>query len=75
MISFLRHYNDYPDGLEVWQAAIILHVAQDTVRRFIRSKQLLAYRIGRGYIIPKSELRAYILAHASKEESTADENC
>ena len=74
MISFLRNYDGYPDALEVWQAALILRVAQDMVRRHIRTRKILAYRIGRGYIIPKSELRSYILAHASKKEGTADEN-
>ena len=74
MVSFLCHYDDYPDGLEVWEAAIILHVAQDTVRRFIRAKQLSAYRFGRGYIIPKSEVRAFIIAHASKRKGETNEN-
>ena len=54
------NYDAYPVGLEVWQASIILNVAQSTVRKMIRDRKIPAYKIGRAYLIDKQSLRSYI---------------
>lgn len=60
MVSFIKNYDAYPDTLTVWQVAVILHVQQATVRQLIHRKALRAYRVGRSYIVDKSDLREFI---------------
>ncbi len=37
-----------------------LHVTVDTVRAWVREKQLPAYRIGRAYLVKPEDLRRFI---------------
>lgn len=70
MVSFIKNFVSYPDGLEVWQVAIILRLGQDTVRRLIRTHRLPAYRVGRAYLISKYDLRKFIEGTSTNEDSS-----
>lgn len=65
MFSFIKNYEAYPDGLEVWQVSVILNIAPDTVRRQIRNHKLPAYKLGRSYLVNKSDLRRFIESAAT----------
>ena len=60
MIDFLNNYECYPDDLSVGEIASILQVKKQTVRAYLRAQKIGSIRIGRCYIIPKTELRKYI---------------
>ena len=66
MFSFTKNFDSYPDGLEVWQVAIILNVGQNTVRRLIRDRKIPAFKIGRAYLIDKHSLRVFIESRSTK---------
>ena len=73
MVSFIKNYVSYPDGLEVWQVAIILNVGQATVRKRIRDHKLPAYKIGRAYLVSKHDLKRFIESKSTK--ATSPEGC
>ena len=64
MIHFLTHEDEYPDVLEVWQAALILGLTARTVLKYVKTGTVFAYRIGHSYKIPKKELKRYIQSRA-----------
>lgn len=66
MTDFIMTYTNFPSDLEVWQVALVLNISQATVRSMIRKGKLYAYRLGRGYIVPKHVLRDYILSSAQQ---------
>jgi len=61
MIDFIEKYDEYLDDLTVWQAACILTCTDATVRRYLRERKLSHFRTGKGYLIPKKELRSFIV--------------
>lgn len=69
MFGIILNSESYPDGLEVWQAAIILNVGQDTVRKMIRNRKIPAYKIGRAYLINKYDLQKYIESKSTTASS------
>jgi excisionase family DNA binding protein len=48
------------DLIEVEEVAEILHVTVDTVRAYIRDKQLPAYKVGRSYLVDRAEVYKFI---------------
>jgi len=46
--------------LTVEQVANILHVTVDTVRIYIRTKQLPAFKVGRTYLVKKQDLDDFL---------------
>jgi excisionase family DNA binding protein len=70
MFDFMQKTDSYPDGLEVWQVAIILNLEQATVRKMIRARKLPAYKIGRAYLINKYDLKRFIESKSTKANSS-----
>ncbi len=54
--------------LKVEDIAAELDVKEDTVRDWIRSKQLPAYKIGREYRIERSDYEAFLAKRRTTEE-------
>ena len=48
------------DLIEVEEVAKILHVTVETVRAYIREKQLPAYRVGKGYLVDRAEVYKFL---------------
>ena len=48
------------DLIEVEEVAKILHVTVETVRAYIRDKQLPAYRVGKGYLVDRAEVYKFL---------------
>lgn len=48
------------DLIEVEEVADILHVTVDTVRAYIRDKQLPAYKVGRSYLVDRAEVYKFL---------------
>jgi len=60
MLEFVQQYDTYQEGLTVVEVAKILNVTPESVRRYIRAKQLPAYSAGGTYTISKRDLLLYI---------------
>lgn len=74
MLSFIKEYDQYPEELTVNQAAIILDLTPQTVRRYIKKGRLEYYHLGQRYIIPKSAVREMIQASQSKPSTGYHQN-
>lgn len=61
MLEFIEQFDAYPVDLTAWQVARILQKSEVTVRQYIRTQKLPAYKIGRSYRVSKHDLRAFIL--------------
>jgi excisionase family DNA binding protein len=48
------------DLLELEAVAEILHVTVDTVRAYIREKQLPAYKVGRSYLVDRADVYKFL---------------
>jgi excisionase family DNA binding protein len=48
------------DLIELEEVAQILHVTVDTVRAYIRDKQLPAYKVGRSYLVDRSDVYKFL---------------
>ncbi len=48
------------DLIELEEVAEILHVTVETVRTYIRERQLPAFKIGRGYLVDRAEVYKFI---------------
>lgn len=54
-----KYLENYPAVLSVADVAKILGVAESTVRKMIKEKQLVAIKVGRLFRIPKDRLIDY----------------
>ena len=55
--------------LELEEIAKQMHVTTETVRVWIREKQLIAYKIGRSYLVKKEDFQKFLeLRRTDKEE-------
>ncbi len=50
------------------EAAVILKLNVETVREYIRKKQLPAYRVGRGYLIKRSDIDKFLEQRRTDKE-------
>lgn len=48
------------DLIELEEVAQILHVTVDTVRAYIRDKQLPAYKVGRAYLVDRADVYKFL---------------
>ena len=48
------------DLIELEEVAEILHVTVDTVRAYVRDKQLPAYKVGRSYLVDRAEVYKFL---------------
>jgi excisionase family DNA binding protein len=48
------------DLIELDEVAEILHVTVDTVRSYIREKQLPAYKVGRSYLVDRADVYKFL---------------
>ncbi len=48
------------DLIELEKVAEILHVTVDTVRSYIREKQLPAYKVGRSYLVDRADVYKFL---------------
>ena len=48
------------DLIELEEVADMLHVTVDTVRAYIRDKQLPAYKIGRSYLVDRADVYKFL---------------
>ena len=48
------------DLIELEEVAEILHVTVDTVRSYIREKQLPAYKVGRSYLVDRADVYKFL---------------
>lgn len=48
------------DLLELEEVAEILHISVETVRTYIREKKLIAFRIGRSYLVDRADVYKFI---------------
>ena len=48
------------DLIELEEVAEILHVTVDTVRAYIRDKQLPAYKVGRSYLVDRADVYKFL---------------
>jgi excisionase family DNA binding protein len=58
-----RHHDNQIKFFTIAEVAERLHVASRTIRRWIRSHQLVAYRIGGVVRIAEGDLRAFLALH------------
>ncbi len=55
--------------LELEEIAKQMHVTTETVRVWIREKQLIAYKIGRSYLVKKEDFQKFLeLRRTDKEQ-------
>ena len=54
-------FEKYDDVLTVTDVAEILFVGRNTIYDLLNSGELIGFRIGRGWRIPKANLEEYIL--------------
>ncbi len=55
--------------LELEEIAKQMHVTTETVRVWIREKQLIAYKIGRSYLVKKEDFQKFLeLRRTDKEK-------
>jgi excisionase family DNA binding protein len=48
------------DLIELEEVAEILHVTVDTVRSYVREKQLPAYKVGRSYLVDRADVYKFL---------------
>ena len=58
--------------MSVEQAAEYLKLHPDTVRLYIRQKQLPAYKVGRGYLIKKSDIDKFLERRRTLQDQEED---
>ncbi len=58
--------------MSVEEAAEYLKLHPDTVRLYIRQKQLPAYKVGRGYLIKRSDIDKFLERRKTVEDDEQD---
>lgn len=51
---------EMPELMTVPEVAALLRVNEDTVRRYVRAKELHGVRVGKGYRIPRASVEQFI---------------
>ena len=54
--------------LELEEIAKQMHVTTETVRVWIREKQLIAYKIGRSYLVKKEDFQKFLELRRTDKE-------
>jgi excisionase family DNA binding protein len=54
--------------LELEEIAKQMHVTTETVRVWIREKQLIAYKIGRSYLVKKEDFQKFLEQRRTDKE-------
>ena len=54
--------------LELEEIAKQMHVTTETVRVWIREKQLIAYKIGRSYLVKKEDFQKFLELRRTEKE-------
>lgn len=50
------------------EVADYMHVKVETVRTWVKNKQLVAVKMGRAYVVSESDLRAYLIERFGLQE-------
>ncbi|EEQ59209.1 DNA binding domain, excisionase family [Clostridiales bacterium 1_7_47FAA] len=54
-------FNDYDDLLTIEELCSILLIGKNAAYTLLKTKQIKAFRIGRGWRVPKKSVELYIL--------------
>ena len=60
------------DLIELEEVAAILHVTVDTVRAYIRDKQLPAYKVGRSYLVDRADVYKFLRDRRTDRQDDKD---
>ena len=60
------------DLIELEEVAAILHVTVDTVRAYIRDKQLPAYKVGRSYLVDRADVYKFLRDRRTDRQDNKD---
>lgn len=60
MLDFVKNQAQYPDELQVWQVAEILHCSRQYIYALLHAHKLPFYKIRNRYIIAADDLVQYI---------------
>ena len=58
------------DLITLEEVAEILHVTVDTVRSYVREKQLPAYRVGRSYLVDRADVYRFLQDRRTTQDDT-----